>query len=350
MNSRYCGEKGIRSHDPYSPGCQSCQSGTWLCIFLTHLCNAGCPFCPSPWKNEDRVESAFGQNPSQILKRLKDVDIRGISFSGGECFLVFDRLVDWLTCFRKERPEIYYWAYTNGLASNESRMEKLSRRGMNEIRFNIAATGYDAPLILNRIRAATEIFEKVAVEIPSIPEDYSKLTRVLPILDRFGVAYLNLHQYIAVNDPQENTHRFLLNGYVDVSYDATSLKNTQKVKQFCARNSFKIKVNSCTLKKKENQMRLRRRAMCSLFRQEYEQITPDGLLQTSMPAQAHLSAGQSAERIASDVSSFERHFVHPDEIQSKFKSALPILDLFFIPPMSFNGERVLLRVQERGHA
>ena len=166
-----------------SKGCLICQRGGWVCIYLTYLCPADCHFCAALHKNIDTVQSDYGSSLNTIQSRLNGTDVRGTSFSGGDCFSVYDRLVDWLTRFRNPFPKAYYWAYTSGLLVNKEKLHHLAGIGLNELRFNIAASGYDDPLILNHIESAVSILDHVAVEIPSIPQDFSRLTAVLPVLD-----------------------------------------------------------------------------------------------------------------------------------------------------------------------
>ena len=161
--------------DNFSQGCKACQNGKWLCIYLTYMCNASCAFCPAPFRNRDFIQSAFGSDLRMVLKYLERFAFEGISFSGGECFLVYDRMIAWLEFLKKQKPELYYWAYTNGINVKREQLEGLRNSGLNELRFNMAATGYNDPNILETITYAKEIFEFVAVEIPSIPEDFEKL-------------------------------------------------------------------------------------------------------------------------------------------------------------------------------
>ena len=146
----------------YSRGCQLCQQGKWLCIFLTYKCSADCHFCPAPFK-DDHIYSVFGKGKNENLEYLKMADFEGISFSGGDPFMVYDRLLDWLVFFKKHLPAYYYWVYTNGLAVDKNRLEKLAKTGMNEIRFNIAATGYLSPEIWGKIKIARKYFPFVTV-------------------------------------------------------------------------------------------------------------------------------------------------------------------------------------------
>ena len=142
---------------------------------MTYLCNAKCKFCTAPFKQEDKIISAFGNDPEVILRYLKSNQFNGISFSGGDCFLVYNRLLEWLTYYKKNLPDFYFWAYTNGLSVDEDKMKQLANSGLNELRFNIAATNYNSTEIIEIIKIATQIFNHVAIEIPSIPSDFNNV-------------------------------------------------------------------------------------------------------------------------------------------------------------------------------
>ena len=222
----------MNNFEHLSKGCQLCQQGKWLCIFLTYECNAGCHFCPVPI-SDDRVHSAFGDSKETVLSYLNNSDIEGISFSGGDPFLVFDRLIDWFGYFKNRLPELYYWVYTSGINADAQRLKQLSSAGMNEIRFNIAATGYLSAKILEKIRIARDLFPFVSVEIPSIHADFTLLAQALEVLDKTGIDYLNLHDYIlsdsdpaAINEPYKI---FVLNVINNLKYAESSLINTESV-------------------------------------------------------------------------------------------------------------------------
>jgi len=301
--------------DNYSRGCKACQKGKWLCIFLTYLCNASCSFCPAPVKNKDIIQSAFGDNPEVILKYLNQYPFEGLSFSGGESFLVYDRMLTWLDFFKSNKPELYYWAYTNGIKLSRKQMVGLSKAGLNELRFNIAASDYCNPSVLKVISYATDVFEHVVIEIPSIPEDFDRLIKILPTIDKMGIDYLNLHEYILVpNDPNTKlapSAHFLMNFEMKLKYHLASLPNTEKIKSFCMENSLNIKVNNCSLQKKEYQMVGRRKTMGTLLKEDYEKLSEDGLLETVyIPKANHINLLESLK----NYHKIDRtNFIHPDK-------------------------------------
>ena len=321
-----------------SKGCQCCQAGKWICVFLTYRCQAGCSFCIAPF-DDDRIWTEFGPNLDDVVNALNAGDYRGVGFSGGDCFLVPDRLEKWLghlhTCF----PDAYYWVYTNGLMATPETMQQLVRLGMNEIRFNIAATHYQHPTVLRHIQAACALFEHVAVEIPSIPQHYSQLIEVLPTLVDYGIHYLNLHEFLLVpNDPLARTAEkaectFNLVGHLE--YDQRSRENTQKVLAFCQQNKLPVVVNSCSIEKKERQMRHRRLCCAKRACLAWEEVSEDGLLETYC-REEHLCDLDT--NLSTVLETGRDIFVHPDE----YANQDGYQRVRFMPPMEVNGYRVLV--------
>ena len=343
----------MENSDNFSRGCRSCQQGKWLCVFLTYLCSAKCTFCPSPIKNQDKIHSAFGSEPDVILDYLKRGPFNALSFSGGDCFLVFDRLLEWLRFFKNRCPEFYFWVYTSGLPADEEKMKKLSKFGLDEIRFNLTAVQYFSQMVLDRIKTARALFPKVAVEIPSIPEDYQKITSVLPYLDKINVDFLNLHEFIIVpEDPRKETvplDEFVLNKNIKVFYDIRSLDNTRRIRDFCRENRLNIKINNCSLQKKENQMYHRRLVMAQLFKHDWERITKDGLLETFL-IYTHRHEINRLDEILSKPGGYQslrEHFRHPSflEEQTVVFDRGSAARLLFIPPMGIDEKRTLYQTE-----
>ena len=332
-----------------SRGCQICQGGKWLCIFLTYACDAQCAFCPAPLKQVDKIVSAFGCDLSTVSKHLDNSSFEGISFSGGECFLVFDRVIEWLSYLKRRFPHFYFWAYTNGIALDENQMFILASKGLNELRFNIAATGYDSTLILDKIRAAARIFDFVAVEIPSIPDDYPKLEPVLSILDDINVRYLNLHEYIVVSrDPSQIAARgtFVMNKETEIHYDVDSLMNSEQIMDYCRNKKLRLLINNCSLDRKEVQLLQRRLVMGRMLRERYDKVTDDGMLETLFVHPSKLSYSEAHDLLSSN-SGVRDCFVHPDTIDSDFIEHQhgTVAKIHFVPPMSIHDERKLCQIQ-----
>jgi uncharacterized protein len=333
--------------DNYSEGCKLCHEGRWLCIFLTHLCDAGCRFCPSPHKN-DHTHSALGANPIEILSHIKNQDYAGISFSGGDPFIVFDRLLEFLRFFKTELPDYYYWAYSSGRNLNEEKIRLIAQHGLNEIRFNIAALKYDSADILKTIELAKKHVEFVAVEIPSIPDDYNKLVKVLPILDRIGVDYLNLHEYIIVPALHQQNNlqsaSFRLNYEIEIIYHTNSQRNTEEIIKYCQGMNLKININNCSLMKKEYQMKMRRLKMGRMMMNVFEKLTDEGFLVSYISIPVNVEEKDLDTYFADKSTSFLNEFMIRESmaysvLQNKNKT---LVKLTFLPPLELTGRRKLI--------
>lgn len=176
-----------------SNGCKLCGAGFWSCLFITGRCNANCFYCPTS-QNHDDLPSTQGLNFESAAAYAEYVNyfkFKGVAFSGGEPFLVYDRVIEFIKKLRKKcSPDLYIWLYTNGKLVDEIKLKKLASLGLNEIRFDIGATNFT----LDKVKMAKGIIENVTIEIPAIPEELERMKKLLPEMIKAGVSNLNLHQ------------------------------------------------------------------------------------------------------------------------------------------------------------
>jgi len=268
-----------------SRGCQACKQGQWDCIFLTMRCNLECPFCWRPHEPMPHlIGSALAESREELSSRYECVQISGVSFSGGEPFLEYDKLREWVAWFASRYSDKYYWIYTNGLLATEKMLADLAELGVHEIRFNMAASGYTHPQAMQNLALAVKHLPYITVEIPSIPEDKF---RVLDAVDQWcdiGVGYLNLHEL--VYEPHTNSavmsgarERGSLQDGHRFDYNPESRSVTMAVMEKVHRQKIKINVNDCSLQSKVRQLRGRRRFMSTLFKKPYEEIVYDNMLE-----------------------------------------------------------------------
>jgi len=176
-----------------SKGCTTCGAGNWSCLFITGKCNAGCFYCPAP-QQMDEAPSSQGltfNTPLEYANYVRFFNFKGVSFSGGEPLLFFERTLDYLNAVRKTcHPDIYIWMYTNGILANKEKLQKLADAGLDEIRFDIGATNFS----LDKVKLAKGIISNITIEIPAVPEEKERLIKLLPAMEKAGVTNLNLHQ------------------------------------------------------------------------------------------------------------------------------------------------------------
>jgi len=287
-----------------SPGCKACKAGTWDCIFTTTRCNIKCEFCYSPMALPmDYTGSVFGSTPAEIAGNHARTTITGVSFSGGEPFLEPKLLLEWVGWFKEHHPEQYAWIYTNGLLAEKGLLQELGKLGLDEIRFNTAATNYNHPRVMENLTLAAQSIPNVTVEIPAIPEDAAKLITNLGEWSRRGVKFLNLHELIYEPGTLSASMRgkrqsvILPDGHrTEINPDSRLL--TFEVMKTVVDEDLPLAVNDCSLQSKILQIRGRRRTIANIAKEPYEKLVGDETLECYC--------------VYRDENDY--HFIHPDTL------------------------------------
>lgn len=233
-------------HKHISKGCEICGSGKWSCLFVTNKCNAACFYCPAPQK-EDELPSTQGLDFESALDYadyLNHFQFKGVSFSGGEPLLYFNRVLDYLKTVRKLCPsDLYIWMYTNGILADTSKLKQLADAGLNEIRFDIGATGFS----LDKVKLAKGIIENITIEIPAIPEEKEKLLSLLPEMIKAGVTNLNLHH---LRLTQHNAEKLIKRGYTIINAEKPLVLESElaalEIVNYANEHHLDIGINYCS--------------------------------------------------------------------------------------------------------
>lgn len=255
-----------------SKGCQACKTGTWWCLFVGYTCNMRCKFCPQP-KTQEYMESY--NHPRSVapywiddVKTYVDIygktnKVTGISYSGGEPFLYIDKVTE-IAEYVSNNSDWYQWIYTNGTVVTDNKMKQLAKVGIKEIRFDLAATNFDSR-ILKIVEKASNYFERVTIEIPSIPEVEKKLIdeNYLKTLENIGVTQLNLAE-LQLEEPI-NFETYAVNNTIYIYDDILGVSPTLYASRFITyrviekaiKDKIDILINDCSMDAKHLQ-RLKR--------------------------------------------------------------------------------------------
>jgi pyruvate formate-lyase activating enzyme-like uncharacterized protein len=291
-----------------SPGCICCKNGEWDCSFITHTCNLNCEFCISPSLPDSRIPvSAYGKTLGETVNNYKKANITGISFSGGEPFLYFPEIITRLEALKQELPDNYYWVYTNGTLAHKEQIDLLADVGINEIRYDTAATGYNNDKILNIIEYSAKKIAHVTVEIPVVLRDKDVLVSAIPDYVSAGVTYLNLHELMKEhNTPSQHleNENFIQCIFEDGHTTEISLDSRLVVKDIVRRmidSKTAINLNFCSIMNKLRQLRKRRNNLIQVIKQPHEKVVDEEYLETIF--------------IFRDKETYQ--FIHPDDWQTK---------------------------------
>ncbi len=174
-------------------GCRVCLKGKGACLSVTNLCTRDCFFCPNPRPRADRV--ALGGYPideeSHLVRVVERFGLESIGISGGDPLTRLDRTARLaLSLRRRFGPGFWMQLYTNGDLLSDEALRRLRRAGINELRIDLAAYGFD----LRPVRRALDGIGRVTIELPVIPEHEARLKRLIGELDALGARHLVLHE------------------------------------------------------------------------------------------------------------------------------------------------------------
>ncbi|HLP45127.1 MAG TPA: radical SAM protein [Candidatus Kapabacteria bacterium] len=262
-----------------SPGCRICGEGAWSCLFINGRCNSRCFYCPSEQLEigDPMTNTVPFPNVEDYIDYIGKFGFNGVSISGGEPFLTFEKSLNFAAKIKKRYGGgIYLWLYTNGILVTEEKLKQLRDAGLDEIRFDIGAVDYG----LENVKLATHIIDRVTVEIPAIPEEFQSLTEVIPRLKEIGVDFLNLHQLrlTPYNYPGVvgRNYTFLHGPKVTV---LESELMALKAIQFVVEHEIELPINYCSFVYKERFQKIaaRKRHSASI-KKSCEDVTNTGFI------------------------------------------------------------------------
>lgn len=233
-------------HKHISKGCNLCGQGKWSCLFITGKCNAKCFYCPASQENDGvpTSQNLHFETPEAYAEYINFFKFTGVSFSGGEPLLFFDRTLEYLKAIRKYcSPDVYIWIYTNGILASDEKFRELAAAGLDEVRFDIGATHFS----LKNIAFAKDIIPNITIEIPAVPEEKEKLKEMLPEMIKAGVSNLNLHQ---LRLTKHNAPKLLKRNYTFIHAEQPVVLESElaalEIVSFAREENLEIGVNYCS--------------------------------------------------------------------------------------------------------
>lgn len=248
-NSRWGGD--------LSPGCKYCMNGEIRTIRSSTECNMNCKFCyyygkkeyilPEHFKVTKIGGSTFTLEDMKILVEEQGKGIPCFSWVWYEPILVFEKIIPLISHISSLGK--YQYIYTNGTLVTENKLKTLRDSGLDEIRFNLAATNCSDDII-KVVSMATKYIKNVCIESPMYSDFFNSfIQKKNKILDT-GFSYLNLAE-LHLNDNNINNFQediyILKYGYVSpissrrLTYDLMEIASTEK---------WNIVINDCSNERK----------------------------------------------------------------------------------------------------
>lgn len=249
--------------------CDACRTGEGSYTgILSLMCHRNCFFCFNPNQEEYDALSAKKKDWQHELEQLhrQNPVMRYIALTGGEPLLHKEEMMDYFRTAKTLWPGASLRLYTSGDLLDAGTLEKLSKAGLEEIRFSLKLE--DEPdrreTVFRAMEAAKAELPRVMVEMPVMPEAEQEMRHILERLENMEIYGINL---LELCFPCHNADAFLERGYalryppyqtlynfwyagglpVDGS-EVTALK----LLRYAAEQEFRLNVHYCSLENKHS--------------------------------------------------------------------------------------------------
>ncbi|MCI5955692.1 MAG: radical SAM protein [Clostridiales bacterium] len=188
----------VGGEDRFPKGCLSCLMGTGLsAIRKTNKCNLNCPFCYDygemdaiPPIGEGLWEIGGTKFYERDLPLLLSVQKHptGVSYVYLEPFMEIEKYYGIIRTFHE--AGVHQHLYTNGTLATPETLRALGEAGLDELRFNLGASGCSDQVIA-LMATAKKYIPQVGVETPMTPAFYKAfLQKKQAVLDT-GIDFIN---------------------------------------------------------------------------------------------------------------------------------------------------------------
>lgn len=182
----------------FSAGCRSCLMGTGLsAIRKTNRCNVQCRFCYNygeldcqPPIGEGMWEIGGAKYAEEDIPLLLRASNRptGVSYVYLEPFMEIEKYYGVIRIFRD--AGIHQHLYTNGTLATEENLRALGEAGLDELRFNLGASGC-ADRVIENMATAKKYIRYVGIETPITPELYETFMQKKEKILATGIDFMN---------------------------------------------------------------------------------------------------------------------------------------------------------------
>ncbi len=266
-------------------GCQQCLKGAKAVLFLNGICQnpPHCSwYCPISEKRKNKLISYIDEikisRKEDIFTEISKINALGMSITGGEPLLPanLENTLKYIKLVKKKKGKRFHiHLYTNGINFSNNVANKLSKAGLDEIRFHPPKNKW------KNIKYALNKGMIVGAEVPLIPERYhmTNLKNLILYLDEIGADFINLNEFEYC---QPNSKNLQSKGYELKEGTISSVKYSKEealplFKEFIPKTSLKI--HFCSIKAKDYyQLKNRYLRRAPNIKTPYEEISEEGLL------------------------------------------------------------------------
>ncbi|MBQ3705352.1 MAG: radical SAM protein [Clostridia bacterium] len=244
----------VGPEEKFPGGCRSCLMGTGLsAVRKTNRCNAQCPFCYDygvmdaiPPIGEGLWEIGGGRYREEDLELLFAIQGKptGIAYVYLEPMMEIEKYYGIIRRFHE--AGVHQHLYTNGLLATEENLRRLGEAGLDEIRFNLGASG-TSENVIRSMGIAKKYISQVGIETPMTREFETRFREKKGMILDTGIDFMNcaelhLNENNLGNYWGENLYFYRM-GYLSPIF---SREITLRIMKAAAEEAWEIVVHDCS--------------------------------------------------------------------------------------------------------
>ncbi len=259
-----------------SEGCQLCQQGAKMVLFVTGLCPKSCFYCPlsDERRGKDLVfaNERHVKKDNDLLAEAKLMDALGTGITGGEPLLKIERVLHYINLLKSGFGKEHHIHLYTALAPDRETLEKLAEAGLDEIRFHPPQEVWEkleqSPYS-EAVKNAKDLGISTGIEIPAL----EGAEKVAIFAEKKGI-FLNLNE---LEFSENNSEALLERGFSLESDTSNAVAGSLKLAKAALCNCDKGHLCSSTYKDAV-QLRERLRRIAKNTAREFDEVTEDGTL------------------------------------------------------------------------
>lgn len=174
-------------------GCKLCIKGKKSVIFVTGICNINCYYCPVSNEKKDNdisyVNERKIEKTEDILEELNACSSKGIGLTGGDPLLRLNRCLEYAQLVKDNDKKHHIHLYTGSTNKVEKSLEKLEGY-VDELRFHVKDE-----IELKRLENVLDMDFDFGIEIPAIPGDFERISKIIESASSCGFLFINLNEF-----------------------------------------------------------------------------------------------------------------------------------------------------------
>ncbi len=259
----------------YSKGCELCQLGAKMVLFVTGLCYRSCFYCPlsEHRKGKDAVyaNERFVKCDTDLIVEARSMDALGTGITGGEPLLALARVLHYMKLLKSEFGPQHHIHLYSSLAPSGHTLRVLARAGLDEIRIhppieewnNFASSQY-----CEALKYAKTLGLEAGVEIPAI----KPVPAILNALKEVS-GFLNLNE---LEFSETNYKAMTAAGFVPVESGYAAVGSRKMADEIA---NDEVPTYFCTSASKDSvQLRERFKRKARRLARPFDEVTQDGTL------------------------------------------------------------------------